>query len=124
MSRKNFEKKQKKYLEVEKKRKELLKILFKKGMLIPGSYTETYIRCGNKNCHCQLQGGHYATRISIWEGKKLKTKIVNVADREWVKKASDLYKENKKALREIIKLQMTEKELLKAVIALKNEKYK
>lgn len=124
MSRKKIEKIQREYSEIDKKCSDLLNVIFSKEIIIPGSYSETYIRCGTKTCHCQKKKGHYATRISIWEKGKLKTKIVNISDREHVKKGNDLYKKNKKALREIIKLQAVEKEFLKLVIDLRIKKYK
>ena len=125
MSRIIFEENRNKYSEIEKQRSSLIKIIFRNEIIVPGSYSETYIHCGCKTCHCQNeQVGHYATRISIWDKGKLYTKIVKIADREWVKRASDLYKENKKAMQEVIKLQALEKEILKTAIDLKAEKYK
>ena len=110
--------------EIKKQLKKLMRIIFNEDELIAGSYIETHIRCGNRNCHCQKEGGHYATKISHWINGKLKTIIVNVADRGWVRNATSKFKKNKKTLQEIVRLHTREKELIKLMIELKTKKYK
>lgn len=101
----------------------MLRIFQRDEELIAGSYGEVFIRCGQPTCRCHEEGGHFATRLSRWVGGKLKTKIVRVADRERVKKASDHYKSHRFALREVRKLQSEELKLLKRIIELKTSQY-
>ena len=74
-----------------KKRSDLVRVFYRDEELIAGSYGELYIRCGTPTCHCHKDGGLFATRLSRWVGGKLKSRIVRVADRDRVKKASDHY---------------------------------
>ena len=101
----------------------LLRIFAREEDLIAGSYGELFICCGKPTCRCHAEGGHFATRLSQWVGGKLKTKIVRVADREWVKKGSDHYKSHKSALREVKILHTEELKLLKRIVELKTAKY-
>ena len=91
--------------------------------MVAGSYGEVYIRCGKPTCRCHKEGGHFATRLSQWVAGKLKTKVVRVADRERIKKASDQYKSHKSALRDLRQLHANELAILKQMIKLKITKY-
>lgn len=108
---------------LQKKRSNLVRVFDRDEELIAGSYGELFIRCGKPACHCHEDGGHFATRLSRWVGGKLKSKIVRVADRERVKKASDHYKSHKSALREMRKLHSEELRILKQIIELKTTEY-
>ena len=108
---------------LQKERSGLLRIFQRDEELIAGSYGEVYIRCGQPTCRCHQERGHFATRLSQWVGGKLKTKIVRVADRERVKKASDHYKSHKSALRDMRKLHSEELTILKQIVELKTTKY-
>ena len=108
---------------LQKNRSELLRIFYRDEALIAGSHGELFIRCGKPTCRCQEEGGHFATRLSQWVGGKLKTKIVRVADRERVKKASDEYKSHKSALRGVKTLHTEELKLLRQIVELKTTKY-
>jgi hypothetical protein len=81
------------------------------------------MRCGKPTCRCHQEGGHYATRLSRWVGGKLKSKIVRIADRERIKKASDRYKSHKSVLRNLKKIHLEELKLLKRIIELKTTIY-
>ena len=107
----------------QKERQKLLRIFYRDEILIAGSYSEVFLRCGKATCRCHEEGGHFATRLSIWSSKKLKTKIVRIADREWVKKASDHYKSHKSVLRDLKKLHAEELIILKHIVELKTSKY-
>jgi hypothetical protein len=108
---------------LQKDRSALLRIFYRDEELIAGSYSEVFMRCGKPTCRCHEEGGHFATRLSQWVGGKLKTKIVRVADRERVKKASDYYKSHKSALREVKTLHAEELKLFKRIVELKTTKY-
>lgn len=101
----------------------MLSIFYRDEDLIAGSYGEVFIRCGKPTCRCHEEGGHFATRISQWVGGKLKTKIVRIADRARVKKASDKYKSHKTALRDVRNIHTEELKLLKRIIELKTTTY-
>lgn len=107
----------------QKERQKLLRIFYREEILIAGSYSEVFMRCGKATCRCQEEGGHFATRLSMWSSGKLKTKIVRVTDREWVKKASGHYKSHKSVLRDLKKLHAEELKMLKRIIELKTVKY-
>ncbi len=109
--------------EIQKQRKRLIKLLFSNCELIEGSLRDSLIRCGRSGCHCRKQPSHPVTRLSRWDKGKLKNKIVRVADRQWVKKLSDNYKQHKQALRDLVKLNEKETEIIKTTIKLKTIKY-
>ena len=108
---------------IQSQRNKLLRLFYQHKRLIIGCYGETSICCGQPSCRCHRQGGHYATRLSRWVGKKLKTQIIRVKDREWVKLASENYKNHKNALKNITTLSAKEVALLKHIIELKNDDY-
>jgi len=103
----------------QKERQKLLRIFYRDEILIAGSYSEVFIRCGKATCRCHEEGGHYATRLSKWVDGKLKSKIVRIIDRERVKIASDHYKSHKLVLRDLKKLHLEEINLLKRIIETK-----
>ena len=119
----NLQKARERLRSIRKERLALLRIFYRDEVLIAGSYSEVYIRCGKPTCRCHEEGGHFATRLSKWSGGKLKTKIVRIADRDRVKKASDLYKSHKSVLRDVRKLHSEELKLLKRIVELKTAKY-
>ena len=123
ISMKNLKKIQELLRNHQKERQKLLRIFYQDEILIAGSYSEVYMRCGKATCRCHEEGGHFATRLSMWSNGKLKTKIVRVADREWVKKASDHYKSHKSVLRDLKKLHVEELNMLKQIVELKTVKY-
>ncbi len=119
----NLQKTREKLLSLQNERSGLLRIFYRDEVLIAGTFSDVYIRCGKPTCRCHEEGGHFATRLSKWDGGKLKTKIVRVADRERVKKASDHYKSHKSALRDVRNLHSEELKLLKRIVELKTTKY-
>jgi len=123
MSNENFKKYKQEILRLSKKKRGLLELFFSEKALILGSYMETRMRCGTASCHCHKDGGHPAMRISYWKQGKLKNKIVRIGDREWVAEASGNYKAHKHALREIIKIDARQKEVLKMIIKEKSQIY-
>ena len=106
-----------------KERSDLLRIFDRDQQLIAGSYGEVFIRCGQPTCRCHEGGGHYTTRLQQWVDGKLKTKIVRVADRESVKKASDYDESHKFALRYMKNLHAKEHKILKRIVVLKTTTY-
>jgi len=120
---KNLQKAREKLRSLQKYRSELLRIFYRDEILIAGSFSEVFIPCGKSTCRCHEEGGHFATRLSKWVGGKLKTKIVRVADREHVKKASDCYKSHKSVLRELNNLHAEEIKWLKRIVELKTTEY-
>ena len=122
-SSKNLQKARDKLRSTQTERKRLLSIFYHDEKLIAGSYAEVLIRCGKPTCHCYEHGGHFATRLSRWVNGKLKTKIVRVADRGWVKSASDRYKAHKNALKKLRALQKDELEILNRIVKMKTIDY-
>jgi len=120
---KNLKKIQEQLRNRQKERQKLLRIFYRDEILIAGSYSEVFMRCGKATCRCHKEGGHFATRLSMWSSGKLKTKIVRVADREWVQKASVHYKSHKSVLRDLKKLHVEELKMLKRIVELKTVKY-
>jgi hypothetical protein len=121
--KKKVQEARKKLRSLQRERSDVLRIFSRDEELIAGSYGEVFIRCGQPTCRCREEGGHFATRLSQWVGGKLKTKIVRVADRERVRKASDRYKSHKAALRELRRLHSEELTVLKRIVELKTATY-
>jgi len=106
-----------------KERSDFLRIFDYDQQLIAESYGEVFICCGQPTCRCHEGGGHYTTRLQQWVDGKLKTKIVRVADRESVKKASDYDESHKFALRDMKNLHAKERKILKRIVTLKTTTY-
>jgi len=106
------------------KQKKLISLFFKYDLLIIGSYTEVKVKCGKKGCHCVKKPIHQVTKLSKWERKKLKNKIVRVNDRLWVKDYVNNYKAHKKVLSDYDKIFKEIKSTMKAIINLKAIIYK
>ena len=109
--------------QLQTERNQVLSLFSRDETLVAGTYAEILVRCGKPTCYCQEQGGHPATRLSRWVEGKLKTKIVRVADREWVKKASEQYKKHKNALKHLRKLHKKELEMLTRILEIKTIDY-
>lgn len=122
MSRKKINKKEE-IAKTEKERKGLIKFILSDCELIEGSIRDVLVRCGRAGCRCENDPIHPVTRLSRWENGKLKNKVVRVADRKWVKKLSDNYKEHKQTLSALVKMNEKERKILKSVIQLKTIKY-
>ena len=120
---KNFKKAREELLNLRTERNRLLRVFYRDEKLVAGSYAEVFIRCGKPTCHCHEEGGHFATRLSRWVNGKLKAKIVRVADREWVKSASDQYKAHKNALKKLRALHKVELEILNRIVKMKTIDY-
>ena len=119
----NFKKARNELRNLHAERNRLLCIFYRDKKLVAGSYAEVFIRCGKPTCHCHKEGGHFATRLSHWVNGKLKSKIVCVADRGWVKSASDRYKAHKNALKKLRALQKDELEILNRIVKMKTIDY-
>ena len=109
--------------QIQTERNRVLSLFSFDEKLVAGTYAEILIRCGKPTCHCHKQGGHPATRLSRWVDGKLKTKIVRVADREWVKEASEQYKAHKNALKLLRDLHKQELEMLTRILEIKTIDY-
>jgi hypothetical protein len=120
---KNLQKAMDELRNIQTERNSLLRIFYRDKKLVAGSYAEVLVRCGKRTCHCHKEGGHYATRLSRWVNGKLKTKIVCVADRGWVKRASDQYKTHKNALKKLRALHKIELKILNRIIKMKTIDY-
>jgi len=112
-----------KIYELERERKRFIKILLSNCKLVEGSLRDLMVRCGRKGCHCEKAPIHPVTRLSRWENGKLKNKIVRVADRELLRKLANNYKEHKKVLGDLVKINAEEITWLKSVLKLKTVKY-
>lgn len=109
--------------QLQTERDHVLSLFSRDEILVAGTYAEILVRCGKPTCYCHKQGGHPATRLSRWVEGKLKTKIVRVADREWVKKASEQYKTHKNALKHLRNLHQKELEMLTRILEIKTIDY-
>ena len=119
----NIDKNRETVRNIEKERKQLIQFLLSDCELVEGSYIELLVRCGKAGCHCEKKPVHPITKLSWYEKGVLKNKIVRVADRKWVKKLSDLYKNHKKAISHLEKINETEKKALKPILKCKVKKY-
>ncbi len=120
---KKINRKKDEILEIEKQRRSLIKLLLSDCEVVEGSFIDVLVRCGRSGCHCEKEPVHPVTRLSWWDNGKLKNKIVRIADRKWVKKLSDNYKNHKQAMSTLVKLNEKEKNIIKSVVKLKTIKY-
>ena len=91
--------------------------------LTEGSYAEVLQKCGRPGCHCEKKPTHLVTRISKWIEGKLKNKVVRIEDRDRVSKLVEIYKTHKTAMAKLVKDAQMERDLMNAIIKLKNRPY-
>jgi len=108
---------------IQQLRRELLEFLLNDDDLIEGSYSEMLVKCGRSGCHCEKKPIHLIARLGIREDGKIKNKVVRVADREKVKSLTTCYREHKKALHDLERINKEEREILKELIKEKNIGY-
>ena len=93
------------------------------GELIEGSYRESLMRCGRQGCHCNDKPAHLVTRVSRWEDRKLKNKVVRIEDRVIVEKLVENYREHKQTISKLAKLNEKEGAILKSIVNRKKKRY-
>jgi Family of unknown function (DUF6788) len=123
MSKSKIEKRKRQLIRLEKQRKKSLEVLMSDKALIQGGFTELLVRCGKSGCHCEKKPAHLVTRLGVREDGKIKNKLVRVEDRDWVLRLVKTYKEHKSAMRYVQKIDALEKDVMKALIELKNKRY-
>ena len=123
MSNKRWSRERLKIATIEKQRRKLIELLFSDSDLVEGSYRESFMRCGKEGCRCNETPSHPVARISRWEEGKLKNKVVRIGDREWVEKWAANYREHKRAISELAKLNTKEGAILKSIINRKKKRY-
>ena len=109
--------------EIERQREKLIEVLLSNAELIVGCYTELYVRCGKTGCHCEKKPVHPVTRLGSMENGKLKTQLVRIEDRVAVSAKVQTYKNHKKALSEVSKLNKKLSTLLRTLIKQRNCHY-
>lgn len=91
---------------LEKQRNALLHKLLGTQHMLRGTLGITYRKCGKPNCWCANESGHPYCRITWSENSQSKTRAIPQADANKVEDLTQSYrifKENRKALREINK---------------------
>jgi hypothetical protein len=109
--------------EIQRERERVMDTLLPNTELIAGSYSEMYARCGKTGCHCEKKPAHLVTRLGFMESGKVKTKLVRIQDRPWVSKMVQTYKNQKKGIGEVSKLNKKQVALLRKLIQLRNCRY-
>jgi len=99
---------------IERKRTQIITELLNFRLMIPGSFKEVYRKCGKQNCWCHDKAGHLLRRITWSENGHSKTKAIPEKDIDWIKEATENYREFRKKRKEILKLDKNFKELLDA----------
>jgi hypothetical protein len=123
MSNKKLTAKQNALLHLQEERKKLIEPFLKNDELTEGSYVEVLQKCGRPGCHCEKRPTHLVSRVSKWIDGKLKHKVVRIEDRDQVRKLVETYKKHKAATTKLAKGAQKEKEIMTAIIKLKNRPY-
>jgi len=123
MKSKKVNKKKKILFKLEADRKRWMNLLVSRGELIEGSLSDLLVRCGRRGCHCEKKPIHRVTRLGVREGGKIKNKVVRVDDRKWVYRLIENYKKHKDAIKGIAQLNQDQRNIMKAIIRLKNRPY-
>ena len=116
-------KRKSKISKLEHERAKLIDLLLSDDELIEGSYSEILVKCGRAGCHCEKKPVHLVARLGMREDGKIKNKVVRVADREEVQKLTSRYKEHKRALQELERVNEAEGAVLKEFMRQKNRGY-
>jgi hypothetical protein len=123
MSNKKMAAKQKELAKIQAERRKLIEPFLKNDDLIEGSYIELLQRCGRPECHCRKRPSHLVTRISKWTDGKLKHKVVQISDRNRVRKLVETYKRHKTSMAKLTKTVEMERKIMNEIIKLKNRRY-
>jgi hypothetical protein len=123
MSNKKLTAKQNALLHLQEERKKLIEPFLENDELTEGSYVEVLQKCGRPGCHCEKRPTHLVSRVSKWIDGKLKHKVVRIEDRDHVRKLVEIYKKHKAAMAKLAKGAQKEKEIMIAIIKLKNRPY-
>ena len=123
MSNKKLAAKQNALVKIQNERKKLIQPFLKDDELIEGSYIEVLQKCGRPECHCKDKPTHLVTRLSKWVDGKLKHKVVQIPDRDRVRKLAETYKHHKSSMAKLAKGEKKERETMNAIIKLKNMRY-
>ena len=115
--------KQNALLHLQEERKKLIEPFLENDELTEGSYVEVLQKCGRPGCHCEKRPTHLVSRVSKWMDGKLKHKVVRIEDRDQVRKFVEIYKKHKAAMTKLAKGAQKEKEIMIAIIKLKNRPY-
>lgn len=100
-----------------KRKEELLGILVADHPVLIGTVYDTLRRCGNPTCHCAQKPSHLQTLVHF---KKPSGQhcchFVRQEDADALRRAMDLYRQWRDAMREFQTLQTRERKLLKVQI--------
>lgn len=110
MSTKIYEK----FLKLEKKRQQLSEQLFSIKEMIQGSFCLIHVKCGRSSCKCNQGRLHPHYRMSMRREGKQVSRAVPKEEHEWIAKVTDNYREYRRLLRSINKLDNQIKDLLDA----------
>lgn len=123
MSSKKLTAKQNELIKIQNERKRLIEPFLSSDELIEGSYIEVLQKCGRPECHCSKKPTHLVTRLSKWIDGKLKHKVVQISDRDKIRKLAEIYKHHKTCMAKLTKTEKKERTIMSAIIKLKNSHY-
>ena len=101
----------KKYLKLEKKRRQLILKLFSIQEMVQGSFCLIQVRCGKSNCRCKQGQLHPHHRMFMRKNKKHVSRTVPNEDYSWITEVTANYREYRKIPKFIYKLDNQIKEV-------------
>lgn len=108
MSRTIYEK----YLNFERQRQELILKLFSLKEMVQGSFCLIHVRCGKKHCKCNQGQPHPHYRMSMRRYGKQVSRAVPKEEYDWIAKVTENYREYRRILRSINRMDFKIRELL------------
>lgn len=98
---------------LEKQRLDLIRELLDSPLMVRGTYSETFCRCGKPNCWCATASkGHPCRRITWTKDARPGTKNIPVEDIDWIKEMTANYRKFRKSRTKLRKLEQTLSSLL------------
>jgi hypothetical protein len=101
----------------------LMRLLLRKDELAIGTVYKVNKRCGSPYCHCKKGPGHPHTFFMFSEEGKRRCKFVRQADVPRMRKAAELYKKNRDAIRRLKSIHLQEIKILTDLISKRGIKY-
>ena len=108
---------------LEQRRARLLEALCDDDPFLVGSLSRVKRTCGKPTCHCATTPAHEAWVLATTRDARRRCQVVRLADVEDVRRRVDLYRNFKKALRDLDAIDREQTALLRGLMEGRNVPY-
>jgi hypothetical protein len=109
---------------LERRRAALLADVLQDTPLVVGTVSAVRARCGKPGCHCAQGPGHPQVRLLYAEGGRRRCKLIRQADVDELRRAGERYRDVKRLLRTLTRLQLRQRRLLRTLVRQRGLRYR